>query len=239
MKTNFGKLFIATVVVATFSITSCKKEGGEGGGSLRGNTDIALTQVDSVTSISVTVNGESVPMDVDVKVVSNDKGMVTYGATVNLNSVPDSFVNALATMAPALIDYYNPKDVNFNISPSGELTFSFKVKVTSEGMQNYFVEGKPWTAKYGDPVGTQYKVERDNGDVLTSTVTEKTGQDDWSYGFMYIKTSKLEYNAPVSDPVLDNVSYRINHKFGLVYLKIVGKDGKEYELDLFPYFLLL
>jgi hypothetical protein len=105
-------------------------------------------------------------------------------------------------------------------------------------MQSYFIDGKPWTVKYADPQGTNYNLTRDNGDVLTATVTEKTGQDDWPYGFMYIKTSKVEFNCPATDPVGKKVTYRVNHKFGLVYLKAESKDGRVIELDLFPWFLL-
>jgi hypothetical protein len=43
---------------------------------------------------------------------------------------------------------------------------------------------------------------------------------------------------PASDPVLSKVTFRVNHKFGLVYLKAEGKDGKVLELDLFAWFLL-
>lgn len=173
-----------------------------------------------------------------IKVISNDNGMVTYGATVDLNAYPDSVVSALTTMVPELISYYNPKDLTWSLSPSGIITVQFKLKVTSEGMQNYFVDGKPWTVKYADPQGTTYNVTRDNGEKLTATVTEKTGLDDWPYSFWSIKTSKVEYVAPTTDPVLSKVTFRVNHKFGLVYLKAEGKDGRVLELDLFAWFLL-
>lgn len=219
-----------------FSVSSCKKNNDPN--VLGGETNIPLTQKDSVTSIYFTVNGGTSLPGASIKVVSNDNGMVTYGATVDLNAYPDSVVNTLATMIPQLINYYNPKDLVWSVSPSGVLTVQFKLKITSEGMQNYFVDGKPWTVKYADGVGTNYSVTRDNGETLTATVTEKTGVDDWPYSFWYIKTSKVEYTAPANDPVLSKVTFRVNHKFGLVYLKAEGKDGRVVEVDLFAWFLM-
>ncbi len=227
---------LLVVLFTLFAANSCKKDSGPN--VLGGETNILLTQKDSVTDIYFTVNGGSSLPGASIKVLSNDNGMVTYGATVDLNAYPDSVVNNLVTMVPQLITYYNPKDLTWSLSPSGVLNVQFKLKITSEGIQNYFVDGQPWTVKYADGVGTDYTVTRDNGDVLTATITEKTGLDDWPYSFWSIKTSKVEYNAPASDPVLSKVTFRVNHKFGLVYLKAEGKDGKVLELDLFAWFLL-
>ncbi len=237
MQTMLKKaIALSLFLIVLFSVNSCKKNNDPN--VLGGETNIPLTQKDSVTSIYFTVYGGTSLPGATVKVVSNDNGMVTYGATVDLNAYPDSVVNSLATMVPQLIAYYNPKDVTWSISPSGVLSVQFTLKITSEGMQNYFIDGQPWTVKYADPVGTNYTVTRDNGDVLTATVTEKTGADDWPYGFMMIKTSKVEFTAPAGDPVLSKASFRVNHKFGLVYLKAEGKDGRILEIDLFPWFLL-
>jgi hypothetical protein len=227
---------LVLVLFTLFAANSCKKESGPN--VLGGETNIPLTQKDSVTDLYFTVNGGSSLPGASIKVLSNDNGMVTYGATVDLNAYPDSVVNNLVTMVPQLITYYKPKDLTWSLSPGGVLNVQFKLKITSEGMQNYFVDGQPWTVKYADGVGTDYTVTRDNGDVLKATITEKTGLDDWPYSFWSIKTSKVEYNAPATDPVLSKVTFRVNHKFGLVYLKAEGKDGRVLEMDLFAWFLL-
>lgn len=224
------------VLFSLYALHSCKRESGPN--VLGGDTNILLTQKDSVTDLYFTVNGGSSLPGATIKVLSNDNGMVTYGATIDLNAYPDSVVNNLVTIVPQLITYYNPKDLTWTLSPSGVLNVQFKLKITSEGMQNYFVDGQPWTVKYADGLGTDYTVTRTNGEVLTATITEKTGLDDWPYSFWNIKTSKVEYNAPASDPVLDKVTFRVNHKFGLVYLKAEGKDGRVLEMDLFAWFLL-
>jgi hypothetical protein len=224
------------VLLSLISLDSCKKN--DDPNVLTGDTNIPLTPVNAVTTVYTTVNGTSQPGSMSMTVLSNNNGTVTYGAAFDLNSYPDSVKLMLATILPQAISYYNPQNVTWNISASGQLNVQYTLKVTSEGMQNYFVDGKPWTVRYADGVGTKYTVTRTNGDVLTATVTEKTGVDDFPFGFLLIKTSKLEYLAPASDPVISKVTYRVNHKFGLVYLKVEGKAGRVLELSLFPYFLM-
>ncbi|MCW5907465.1 MAG: hypothetical protein KIS94_06375 [Chitinophagales bacterium] len=234
MKKN---LFLSVVLTAAIllAFNSCKKETDPN--VLGGSTNILLTQKDSATSVYFAINGQNAG-SVEIKVVSNNNGIVTYGGSADPSTFPDTAITELLTVIPQLMNYYNVQDFSYNIDGTGKLNFQFKLKITSEGMQHNFVDGKPWTAKYGDPQGTTYTLKRTNGDVLTTTVTEKTGQDDWPYGFMYIKTSKVEYNAPATDPVLSKVTFRINHKFGLVYLKTEGKNGKVLEIELVPWFLL-
>ncbi len=229
-------IFLVSVVAGLLLVGSCEKENSDPN-SLGGTTNIPLTQKDSVTDLYFKVNGVDYS-GVTIKVVSNENGLVTYGANVDLKAFPDSLVATLLTMVPKLVDYYKPSNLTWTVSPALVLTVQFKLRITSEGIQNFFVEGKPWTVKYADGVGTKYSLRRDNGEVLTATVTEKTGQDDWPYVFWKIKTSKVEYMPPSDDPVLSKVTFRVNHKFGLVYLQAEGKDGKVIEVDLVTFFLL-
>lgn len=235
---NITRTFSAFLIVLFIAlIYSCSKENNSTGG-LGGDVNIALTAVDSVTTVYLTVNGVSIPASSEYKVKSNNNGMVTYTGSYDLGLVPDTFINIINGIVTELVSYYHPSYVTWNIDPSKKASFEFTVKITSEGMQNYFVDGKPWTVKYADPLGTVNEVKRDNGDVLKTTVTEKTDVDEWPLGFYYIKTSKHEYNAPASDPKLQKVTFRINHKFGMVYVKTETKDGNVLELKLVPFFLL-
>lgn len=121
---------------------------------------------------------------------------------------------------------------------NNELTFEFKLKVTSEGYLDYFMEGKPWViGRYADGVGTKYSIKNSKGETLTREVTEKTGKDEWPLGFFLIKTSKIEQQAPADDPVIDKVIYRINHKFGLVYVEYQLKDGTSLKLNVWAWFI--
>ncbi len=120
------------LLAVVLTINSCKKNNDPN--VLGGDTNIPLTQKDSVTSLYFTVNGGTSLPGATIKVISNDNGMVTYGATVDLNAYPDSVVSALTTMVPELISYYNPKDLTWSLSPSGIITVQFKLKITSEGI---------------------------------------------------------------------------------------------------------
>ena len=106
---------LLVVLFTLFAANSCKKDSGPN--VLGGETNIPLTQKDSVTDIYFTVNGGSSLPGASIKVLSNDNGMVTYGATVDLNAYPDSVVNNLVTMVPQLITYYNPKNLTWSLSP--------------------------------------------------------------------------------------------------------------------------
>jgi hypothetical protein len=237
MKTKMTKMaMLCFSALILFSVSACKKNNDPN--ALTGDTSIPLTAKDSVTTMYFQLNGQSFPQGATIKVAGNDNGMVTYTGSFNLNAYPDTLINNLVTILPSLINYYNPKDLTYSISPSGILTVQFTLKITSDGMQNYFVDGNPWTMRYDDALGTNNNVTRKNGQVLTATVTEKTGQDDWPFGFYYIKTSKIEYNAPADDPAVQKVTLRVNHKFGLVYVKADTKTGKALEVFLYPYFLM-
>lgn len=228
-------IWVVSFIAIVMTVSSCKKE--KDPNVLTGSTNIPLTQKDSATSLYFTYNGQNVD-GTEIRVAENNNGMVTYAASFDLQTIPDSLENLLLTILPQLINYYNPKDVAWSLGSDGKINVQFKLKITSEGIQSYFVDGKPWTIRYDDPQGSSRSVTRDNGEVMTATVTEKTGQDDWPFGFMYIKTSKVEINTPPGDPVLQKVTYRINHKFGVVYLKAEGKDGRVLEVDLMPWFLI-
>ena len=228
-------LSIAILLFTIFALNSCKKSTNNE--ELGGDTNIPLTVVNSETGVYLKIGGQNYP-NTTIKVLSNTNGMVTYGGSINLASYPDSVLTDLASLAPALISYYKPQGVVFNIGANGVVTFQFQLKITSEGIQSYFVDGKPWTIKYDDAVGTTHTLKRDNGETLVSSVTEKTGLDDWPFSLLLIKTSEVQAAAPAGDPTIKKVTYRINHKFGLVYLKLETKDGKVAEVNLYPWFVM-
>ena len=81
-------------------------------------------------------------------------------------------------------------------------------------------------------------VVNNQGETLTRTITEKTGQDDWPFGFFLIKTQKVEQQVASDDPLIHHIVYRVNHKFGLVYLEYAFKDGTNLAIEVIPWFLL-
>ncbi len=234
MRTKY--ILFATFITLLLLVTACKKD--KDPNALEGDTNIALTAKDSVTSVYMEMDGLQAP-SAQIKVVSNVDGQVTYHATIPMTGIADSLKAQLAAVIPSMINYYHPQNLSVQIASNGDIEADFTIKITSEGIQHSFIEGKPClVVKYGDGVGSSYSVTMDNGKTVTSTVTEKTGVDDWPYGFYYIKTSKVVTTVPEDDPVIQSLSYRANHKFGIVYIEVTTKAGKTIKVDLFPWFLL-
>jgi hypothetical protein len=224
------KLFIfLTLFSGLFIISHCAKDDEP-------ETNIALTEPNSVSDVYGSYGTQSI-QDASITVKSRQNGIVTYKAQIDINPFPESLkIKALTSLAQ-LSSYYK-FDTSFTLTPDNKLQFEFKLKVTSDGYADYFVEGKEWViGNYGDGVGTKYTVVNSKGQTLTREVTEKTGQDDWPFGFYYIKTSKIEQVAPAEDPVISKVIYRINHKFGLVYVEYQLKDGTNLKLGVYANFI--
>lgn len=231
MKNVVETLFLVSLLL----LLSCSKD--ETKNSLGGDTDIALTKVDSVSDLYITIDNDA-RVYADMKVLSNKNGDVTYGITVDLKTLTPDVVNILLNNFSSIKDKIENRG-KINISNDMILDAEFTIKITSEGYLDYFVDGKPWiVAKYSDGVGTKYTVVSNSGETLTRTVTEKTGENDWPLGFFDIKTSLIEQEVPAGDPLFKKISYRVNHKFGLVYLEVVLQDGHEIKTDIIPWFLL-
>lgn len=233
MKSSY-LLFILSLVWMSF--LACEKESGPD--ELGGNTNIALTAVDSSSYISGTYNGQSFSNS-SLTVKSNKDGIVTYVAKIEISQFSNELKLKALNSISQLMEFYNFDTTGgvFALN-NNELTFEFKLKVTSEGYLDYFMEGKPWViGRYADGVGTKYSIKNSKGETLTREVTEKTGKDEWPLGFFLIKTSKIEQQAPADDPVIDKVIYRINHKFGLVYVEYQLKDGTSLKLNVWAWFI--
>jgi len=229
---NFLKISVLIVLAAFFS---CKKDDSKE--ALGGETNIALTAVDSVSGVYVELDGNNA-LSTEIRIKSNNDGDVTYTGSVDLLTLSPDLQNKALEILNEHADYYDAGKY-VELTQDFKLNFEFKVKITSEGYQDYFADGKPWImAKYNDPVVTTYSVTNDKGETLVRTITEKTGQDDWPFGFFLIKTVKVEQQVASDDPLVDHIEYRVNHKFGLVYLKYEFKDGTDLAIEVVPWFLL-
>ena len=222
-------LLLATVVLVIFS---CKKDDL---GFLEGDKDIPLTKVGSETSIYPSLGSYEFPTATAV-ITQNNNGLVTYklNLDIDLSGNPDSAVIS------DLITFLKNEEV-INVDSDGLIDLGFQLFITSSGYQLMSDDGRPQTiVKYDDPVGTKYYYDNiyTSGKVV-GTVTEKTGMDDWPLGFLYIKTSKVEFQYPSDMPFVEKLTIRANHKFGIVYLEIkfrgVSTPGK---IDFYPWFLL-
>lgn len=233
-----SRIFIsAAILISASALLACKKKNELGPNDLGGAWDLELTKVGRESDVYFYLNG-SYSVQGTITVLSNDKGVVTYRLRGDLTGSPDSAF--IAQLFPS----------HFFVQP-GILEREIKFKITSEGIQDYFWDqdfNDPWTiVKYADGVGTTYPFKTSKNVTLNRVITEKTGEDDWPFGFYYIKTSKVEQELiPPEDEIvepgysikLDKITYRANHKFGLVYIEIKLDNGPTISLDIYPWFLM-
>lgn len=210
-----GGLLCTTVI----STTSCKKDPMDAN-DIGGDANIPLTEVGSEFSADVRIGNSKLP-DLEMVVINRTSdGRVTFRAEMDMTGHQDSAL--VMSMVP-------PEHVDAN----GRINTTFDMKFTSEGIVDYFFGNKPWIiARYGDDVGAKYELERFPGEFHTRTVTEKTGQDEWPFLFWYIKTSKIEQATLPEDELVERVIYRVNHKFGLVYMELQMRSGEKVKADI-------
>jgi hypothetical protein len=214
--------FIALFLFFTTVLLSCKKAEDEkkDPNDVGGEPVMDLTQVGRKSLLDLRIAGRHVGGEMYVK--SNTNGLIVYHVQLDLTGHPDSlFISAL------IPDVYK--------NSNGVIETDFKMKITSEGIVDYFVEGKPrLLVKYGDGVGTEYKFNATSGYVYVRRITEKTGLDEWPLTpWFYIKTSKIEENVPSNPYNISKITYRANHRFGLVFLEGTTPAGP-IRIDVYP-----
>ncbi len=234
---KFKDIMVLVSWLGVTFLTACHKEDSTGN-SLGGSTDITLTKPGSVSTVWGSYGTQSLS-NASLTVVSNDNGRVKYRATLDISQYPDSLKLKAATLAVQIAEYYKLDSGAFVLGPNNILQFDFDLRITSEGYLDYFTEGKPWiVGRYGDGVGTEYKLVNDKGEEQVRTVTEKTGQDDWPLTpFLYIKTSEITQYMLSDNPVFEKVIFRMNHRFGLVYAEYFLRDGTTLKLGIFASFV--
>jgi len=122
-------------------LLSCSKDESSVN-SLGGDTNIALTTVDSTSGVYIKYRNEQVNNSI-IKVKSREGGIVTYDAVFDISTLS-------AASKAKLLDYYEkakayyPVYPSMTIKPDQKLQFNFQLKFTSEGYMDIFTEGKPW-----------------------------------------------------------------------------------------------
>lgn len=116
----------------------------------------------------------------------------------------------------------------------------FKAKVTDKGIQEFISSGgnvsKPYTVvKYDASVGDSYEFTAADGMRLKRTVISKSTTDDYQVGFWLLKVIKVKEESVGSEkPLLDELWFITNHKYGLVGLEGTLKNGKQLRMVVFP-----
>lgn len=192
------------MLLLTLTLAACKKE-KISPNDVGGDTNIPLNDVGRQSLVYLNIG--STYTNGSMTVTSSNQGVVNYHLIADLTGNPDSAL--IASLVPA--EFKNTQ---------GQIEVDFKLKMTSEGIVDYFMNKQPrLLVKYDDNVGAQYTFKDVDGKEYVRTVTEKTGLDDWPYGFMYIKTIKVEEDLPTNSYGVTHVTYRANHRFGLVYIE--------------------
>lgn len=248
------KIRILLSLAALFIIFAC--ESTTGPNEIGGNTDLELTKVGSEFGVSPKMKGIYSPalsnLRDTVKIIKNEGGIVTVKGKI----VTDiDAVKALDTLFGTqnlpenikhqIVDAYLVKyglSIDTTDHQNMRLDFEFKMKVTSEGLQEFvYSKGdltKPYTiVKYNSNVGDKYEFTTAEGEKITRTVVQKNEEEDWDLSFWKVKTIRVEQMMN-DDPVIKKVTFITNHKFGLVGIIHEFKDGKIIETTILPWSML-
>lgn len=205
---------ILGLILLGFLFFACDKDESSDPNSLGGDVKTEISNVGDEFSLAVLVGDQYVNLNDQIKVISNNNGLVTLNIKANVSQAPK--IKQLLDKIPG-----NVYDTQGNIDANVQL------KVTTEGIQDFFnKDQKPHTlVKYNAKVGDQYKMSKSDGKTITRTVTARSDVDDFPYGFYYIKTITIEQDSRI--PGIQKFVYRANHKFGIVYLEIYLEDGSK------------
>ena len=245
--------FLIILIIGLF-ILACETTTGPN--EIGGDTDLTLTKVGNEFGLSIKFNGVNSPALSNIKdsvfITKSENGIITIKGRVfsdidALNAIdtllgtqglPDNtkhqIVDAYLNSYGITIDTSNHENMN--------LTFEVKLKVTSEGIQDFHYSkgdlNKPFTiVKYGSNVGDKYEFATSEGKKIVREVIQKNPVEDWELAFWSVKTVRVEQKIE-DDPILEKVTFITNHKFGLVGLIHKFKDGKIIETTILPWAML-
>lgn len=225
-------MMLAFALVAALG-TSCggKSPSGSDDDDLGGTTSIPLNQVgNQIPTGQINFAGASYDVGSALAVTANQNGLVTLRLTADLSNAPalQTKVNAMATSLAGVGGWAA------GFLSGGAIDMSFKLRVTSEGIQDYFNADKrqQTLVRYDARVGDTYRLTLSNGTTVTRTVTGVSTQDDFPYGLMLIKTITVEQPSHIAG--VTKFVYRANHRFGLVWVQAQLTDGTTLSYYLFP-----
>ncbi len=249
MKAIFGKISVLLSGLL-FLMVSCDKT-AVGPDDIGGDTDIELTEEGGKFGAYFDFDGYDVAfhrIKDSIIITRSSGGMVTFYAQFIIDSAAMKSLDTLFGTAnlsrPAKIAAVEQYIAKFNgtIDTSNlnavKVSFQYKIKITSEGMQEYFTDvgrgTKPFTiVKYSSNVGDKYEFTDVEGVKTVREVKYKSTTNDYSVGFFNIKVMKVEEKKE-NDPFISKIIYIANHKYGMVGIETIMKSGKEIKMGIFP-----
>ncbi len=194
-------------VLLLFGMLSCEKD--ESGSDI-GGSQSSIGEVGNEIEFGY-VQGIS---NTQVFVSNLENGVSTFSCSAK--ATDSKYIDLLELVPDELI----PGTVTIS---GNEVQADIKIKVTDEGGQLIFNDGTKLTLiNYDAKVGDKYTATIGNTK-LESEVIEKSTEDDYSWGGMYIKVIKVKAKSTV--PGISNVILIYNHKFGLVGANVYFEDG--------------
>lgn len=219
------KIRTLLLLLAAMTLAACSQSSTEGPNDLGGDTNIPLNTVGNDFSPSVYLGSSYLALRDTMYITKNQNGFVTVRVWADLSAYP-----ALRSILPAS-----------RLDTAGNLNTEVHVRMTSEGIQDYRLADSDWSKpftiiKYNCSVGDKYTFTTSSGTTVTRTVTQKSTTDDFSYGFLLIKTNTTE-ETPVNDlNGVTKLKYITNHKFGLVQIVVTLSNGTDLKITLWPTF---
>jgi hypothetical protein len=175
----------------------------------------SLTDKDSVDGDQSTMGQVGAEVSAfDIPGVEGAKATV-----VNLDGGISSFTGEAKITDPALLNLISNVP-GFTVNGDKISVTGLEFQVTKEGIASKVPEYPGTLVKYDSKVGDKYKV---TGGVEREVISKST-DDDYPYGYMYIKVMKVE-ESPSLIPGVSKIVYIANHKFGIVGLEVTLDDN--------------
>jgi len=146
-------------------------------------------------------------------VTSLEDGISTYSGQATVTNT--ALLNLISNIPELTV-------VGNTVSATG-----LKYKITTEGIQSENPSYPGVLVKYDSKVGDTYK----GASGYEREVISKSTEDDYPFGFFYIKVLEIE-ESPCSVPGVKKLVYYANHKFGIVGAKVVYDDNTEMNVGL-------
>jgi|GEM_PF-234058 len=214
MKNRLNTYFIIIfcgLITITLYVSACGiLDGGDSDGTEPiGGDPTPIGQVGNEFSVYAAGLGVS---ESNIMVTHQSDGVAEITASAK---VTDSMMLSILNLVPT-----------FEMENQGSDVYSGKIKIrfTSNGIQDIYEDGSPFTLiNYSAKRGDTYEKEV-NGRTITRKVTKVSNDDDYQYGFIYIKVIEVEETGN-GIPGVSKVMYYGNHLFGLVGMEVVFEDG--------------
>ncbi len=172
------------------------------------------------------LKGEQSPMgEVGTTVTSSSveiAGVSNFSAVVSKLESGISIYTATAKVTNTLLKNMVANFPGVTIDGDNVTITDMKIQQTKEGIKSHTGPGAGVLVKYDSEVGDTYPIGNTGKE---RKVVSKTGVDDYSYGFLLIKTIQVEMEPLGSKAVgVDKITFIANHRFGMVGVKVDFDD---------------